>query len=182
MNKKLKWSLIIFASLVVILGGLFKYFQYNIKKASPESTVEYKKNGKDITIFYNRPSKRGRVIFGQLVPYGKVWRTGANEATTFTTTTPLEVGDKKLEAGKYTMWTIPGENEWTVIINSGQYGWGVNFDTEASREADKDVLQVKVPVEKLEAPAEMFTIAFEDASTLQMVLTWDNVRVVIPVK
>lgn len=73
MNKKLKWTLIVLASLALVLGLVFKFMQYETKKASPEATVSYKKEGKQLSVFYCRPSKRSRVVFGQLVPYDKVW-------------------------------------------------------------------------------------------------------------
>lgn len=182
MKKFLKWAAIVVVSLVVILFGLAKYMGHQTKKASPEATVEYSKNGKKISVFYCRPSKKGRVIFDSLVPYGQVWRTGANEATTFETGTDLEIGGKLLKAGKYTLWTIPNKEEWTVILNSKQYSWGLNFDGTSPREPEADVLQVKVPVEELPATVEMFTISFEDAVALNMVLAWDKTKVAVPIK
>ncbi|MDB5274670.1 MAG: hypothetical protein JWO58_3037 [Chitinophagaceae bacterium] len=182
MTKKTKRILIILASIVIALIVLFKFFQYNTKKASPEETVTYSKNGKDLSVFYNRPSKRGREIFGGLVPYDKVWRTGANEATTFTTATNIVIGEKTLPAGKYTLWTIPGKEAWTVIFNSKEYGWGITFGGEASREAAADVLEVKVPVEPLAEPVELFTIAFEDADSLKLTFAWDKTKVAVPIK
>ncbi|MFL5730046.1 MAG: DUF2911 domain-containing protein [Cytophagaceae bacterium] len=183
MKKFLKWTAIIVGSLAVILFVFAKVMKSRTKKASPEVTAEYKKNGKDISVFYCSPSKKGRVIFDSLVPYGKAWRTGANEATTFTTGTELNIGGKALPAGKYTLWTIPEKNEWTVILNSKQYDWGVkNFQGDASREPEADVLQVKVPVQTLEAPQEQFSITFPDSDSLMMVLAWDKVKVAVPIK
>jgi hypothetical protein len=182
MSKKTKRILIILVSIVIVLGVLFKFMQYNTKKASPEDTVVYTKNGKEISVFYCRPSKKGREIFGGLVPYDKVWRTGANEATTFTTGTDIVIGEKTLPAGKYTLWTIPGKEEWTVIFNSKEYGWGITFGGEASREAAADVLEVKVPVEPLAEPVELFTISFEDADSVKLVFSWDKTRVAVPIK
>ena len=182
MNKKLKWTLIILASLALVLGIAFKYLQYETKKASPEETVSYAKDGKKLSVFYCRPSKKERVIFGLLVPYDKVWRTGANEATTFSTDTEIEVGGKKLPAGKYTLWTIPGKESWTVIFNKKQYGWGITYGGEASREPEYDALEVIVPVQHNPETVEQFTISFDDADALQMVLAWDQTRVAVPIK
>ncbi|MFN8357826.1 MAG: DUF2911 domain-containing protein [Spirosomataceae bacterium] len=181
MKKFVKWAAIVVGVLVVVLFVAFKYLQYNTKKASPEATVDYKKDGLTVSVFYCQPSKKGREIFGGLVPYGKVWRTGANEATTFETNQELTIGGKKLPAGKYTLWTIPGPSEWTVIFNSKMYGWGVNMGAEASREADADVLEVKVPAETLPTVVEKFTIAVEDP-TPSLVLTWDKTKVSVPLK
>jgi Protein of unknown function (DUF2911) len=167
--------------LAVLLFVGYKYLQATTKKASPEATVEFKKDGADVSVFYCRPSKKGREIFGSLVPYGKVWRTGANEATTFTTAKDLTVNGKNLPAGKYTLWTIPEKDQWTVIFNNKQYGWGVSFGGEASREVAADVLQVQVPVEALPTSQEQFTISFDEAAPA-MVLAWDKTKVSVPLK
>jgi hypothetical protein len=182
MNQKTKRILIILAAIVVVLIVLFKFMHNNTKKASPEGTAEYDKGGKKLSVFYCRPSKKGREIFGELVPYDKVWRTGANEATTFTTATDIKINEKTLPAGKYTLWTIPGKDQWSVIFNSKQYGWGVSFGGEASREAAADVLEVKVPVEQLNESTELFTIGFDDTDPVKMVLTWDKTRVAVPIQ
>lgn len=181
MKKIFKWTAIVVAVLAVLLFVAFKFLQYNTKKNSPEATVEYKKDGIELSVFYCRPSKKGRDIFGGLLPYGKIWRTGANEATTFTTNQALSIGGKTLPAGTYTLWTIPGPSEWTVIFNSKMYGWGVNFNSEASREPEADVLQVTVPVETLTESTEMFTISFSEP-TPSLVLAWDKTKVSVPLK
>jgi hypothetical protein len=182
MKKFLKWTAIVVISLIVLLFGVFKYMQFQTKKASPEATVEYKKDGKELSVFYCRPSKKDREIFGGLVPFGKVWRTGANEATTFSTNKDLQIDGKTLAAGKYTLWTIPDKNEWTIIWNKKQYGWGVDFNSVPTREADQDALQVKVPVETVSSPTELFTIAFEEGDSLNLVLAWDKTKVSVPLK
>src|SRR5210317_1812756 len=103
--KFLKWVIIVLALIAV---GLFAYAYTDIfkKPLSPKDTVEFKLNDLKLEVFYNRPSKRDRVIFGGLVPYDKVWRTGANEATTFETNKSLNLGGTRLDAGIYTLWTI----------------------------------------------------------------------------
>lgn len=181
MNKKLKWTLIVLAALALVLGLVFKFMQYETKKASPEATVNYKKDGKQLSVFYCRPYKKNRVIFGLLVPYDKVWRTGANEATTFSTDTAINIDGKLLPAGIYTLWTIPGKESWTVIFNSKQYGWGITYGGEASREAEYDVLEVKVPVQHIPETVEQFTISFDDTDTLKLILEWDMTRVAVPI-
>lgn len=181
MKKALKWTGIVVGVLVVLLFVAFKVIQFNTKKASPEATVEYKRDGTEISVFYNRPSKKGREIFGGLEPYGKVWRTGANEATTFTTNKDLTISGKSLPAGKYTLWTIPEKDTWTVIFNGKQYGWGVDFSQKASREPEADVLQVQIPTETLTSPLEQFTISFDETAPA-MVLAWDRTKVAVPLK
>ena len=179
MKKFLKWTGIVVGVLAVVLFAAFKFFQANTKKASPEATVTYKKDGTDVSVFYCQPARKGREIFGKLVPFGEVWRTGANEATTFTTNKDLSIGGKTLPAGKYTLWTIPEKDQWMVIFNSKQYDWGVSFGAKASREAEADVLQIKVPVATLASVQERFNISF-DESTSAMILAWDLTKVVVP--
>ena len=99
----------------------------NTKKHSPEQTVTYNQGDLQIDLFYCAPSKKDRVIFGELVPYGEVWRTGANEASTFTTNKDLSIDGQTLAAGTYSLWTIPDREQWQVIFNSKMYPWGVNF-------------------------------------------------------
>ena len=179
MKKFLKWTGIVVGVLAVVLFAAFKFFQANTKKASPEATVTYKKDGLNVSVFYCQPARKGREIFGKLVPFGEVWRTGANEATTFTTNKDLSIGGKTLPAGKYTLWTIPEKDQWMVIFNSKQYDWGVSFGAKASREAEADVLQIKVPVATLASVQERFNISF-DESTSAMILAWDLTKVVVP--
>ncbi len=180
MNKFLKWTLIVLGSLAALVFIGFQVMKSNTKKASPEGTVAYAKDGLKVDIFYNRPSKRGRVIFGELVPFGQVWRTGANEATTFETNKDLTIGGQVLPAGKYTLWTLPGANEWKVMFNKEMYGWGVDFDQKAQRKPESDALQVTVVPQELPEVMEMFTITIEDQPVPTLVLAWDRTRVAVP--
>lgn len=180
--KLLKWFVIIVAGLLLLGFIGFKFMTVQTKKASPEVNVDYDRDGLHIAVFYNSPSKKGRQIFGGLVPYNEVWRTGANEATTFATDQPLTIGGKALPAGKYSLWTIPGPEEWTVIWNSKVPGWGVNFDSKAAREPADDVVEVKVPVEQLPNDVERFTITVQDLPSATLVLEWDRTRVAVPLR
>ncbi len=182
MKKFLKWTLIVLGSLAVLAFIGFQVMKSNTKKASPEGTVAYAKDGLKVDIFYNRPSKRGRVIFGELVPFGQVWRTGANEATTFETNKDLNIGGQVLPAGKYTLWTIPGATEWKVMFNKEMYGWGVDFDQKAQRKPESDALQVSVVPQELPEAMEMFTISVEDQPVPTLVLAWDRTRVAVPMQ
>ena len=125
-------------------------------------------------ISYGQPSKRGRVIFGELVPYGKVWRTGANMSTDMEVKTDVLFGGKELKKGTYAIFTIPGEKEWTIIVNGvpAQRGAG---QYEANK--DKNVLEVKAPVEKSASVQEKFTISLEPGN---LVFSWDDVIVKVP--
>jgi hypothetical protein len=167
----------------VLLFAGFQYMVYNTKKMSPEATVTYVQADYDISVFYNSPSVRERAIFGNLVPYGKIWRTGANEPTTFTTASELDIQGKSLPAGKYTLWTIPGAEEWDIIFNSKEYGWGVGMDGKVSREKDSDVLVATVPTERIPNIVEQFAINLVSMNEgFEMQLAWENHLVRLPIK
>lgn len=154
---------------------------YQTKSYSPEEIISYTEKNSDLRVYYNRPFKKGREIFGDLVPFNDVWRTGANEATTFYTGKDLNIGGTVLPKGTYSLWTIPSENEWTVILNSKEYGWGVKMkDGSPSREPEFDVVKYNAPVEKLENEIEQFTIRFVEQPSLQMILEWEKTRVSVP--
>ncbi len=180
MKKFLKWAGIGIASLAIILFIAFKVLESQTKKHSPEDRVEYVDGDTKLRVFYNQPSVKGSKIFGGLIPYGEVWRTGANEATTFTTSTNLTIDGKTLSAGTYTLWTIPDKDTWTVIFNEKEYGWGVGFDGKASRDAAGDVLQVKVPTQPLSDTQELFTIDLKENGSPALVLSWEKTKVVVP--
>jgi hypothetical protein len=181
MPKFLKWSLITIAVLGVVAFAGFQYMKAQTKKASPEETLSFFLNDLTVEVTYSRPSKKGRAIFGSLVPYGKVWRTGANEATTFKVNKDIVFGDKPVKAGTYTLWTIPGPEEWTVILNSKMYGWGLKFDGESPRDALADVAQYKARVERTAGVVEQFTISMDQGDAARLVLAWDDVQVAVPV-
>ena len=188
MNRYLKWGLIVLGVLLLGVVLMFvlgeDYMKAQTKKASPETTINYQKDELNLSVYYNRPSKKDRVIFGELVPFGEVWRTGANEPTTFSTSQDLMINGQPLPAGKYTLWTIPNQKDWTVIFNKMEYDWGVtfkNFKIVASHDPSGDVLKAKVPVNKTAQVVEQFTIAFEEKPSLQMVLSWDQTKVAVPI-
>jgi hypothetical protein len=180
MPKFLKWLLIIVAALVLIGFVGFQYMKSQTKKASPEETAVFTVGDLTLTVNYSRPFTKGRDIFGGLVPYGKVWRTGANEATTVEASRDFTFGGNAVKAGKYTLWTIPGPDEWTVILNSKMYGWGVNFDGESPRDPIADVATVKTSVRHLMAPVDQFTIAVEGEPS-ELTLSWSDIQVGVPV-
>jgi hypothetical protein len=140
-------------------------------KKSPHDTVIYA-NGK---VTYGRPFKNNRDIFGGLEKYGKVWRLGANEATTISFTTDTKFAGAGVPAGTYTMFAIPNETEWTIILNSQLGQWGA-FGYE--RNKDKNVAEIKVPVIKLDNVVEQLTIRFDDQNN--MIIEWDKTQVKIP--
>lgn len=184
MNSFLKRVLIL---LSVVALGLFLYsvFIENIfaSRLSPKDTVEFKLNDLKLEVFYNRPFKKEREVFGALVPFNQVWRTGANEATTFETNGTLEIKGRPLTAGKYTLWTVPKDSTWTVIFNSKQYSWGVNAQMKPMWDPNYDVINVEVPVQKLDDVVEQFTIGFDNSTDkLFLTMAWDDVKVAVPLK
>lgn len=155
----------------LLLAGLFVLPACSQNRKSPHETVE----GKNVKVTYGRPYKKGREVFGGLEKYGKVWRTGADEATEITFAGDGTFGGQPVKAGTYTLFTIPGQNEWTVILNSQLGQWGAY---EYEKHKAKDVLQVKVPVIKLSSPVEQLTIRFEGDN---MIIEWDTTQVAVPV-
>ena len=184
MNTFLKRTLILL-SLIALGLFLYSFFVEDIfsSRLSPKDTVEFKLNDLKLEVFYNRPSKKERAIFGALVPFNEVWRTGANEATTFETNTNLEVQGGLLPAGKYTLWTVPRDSTWSVIFNSKQYSWGVDNEMKPLWDPNYDVLDIEVPIEKLNATVEQFTIAFDNSTdNLFLTMAWDDTKVSVPLK
>jgi len=113
---------------------------------------------------------KGRKIFGELVPYGKVWRTGANEATTFVPNTDVTVGGKNVPAGKYTIFTIPNADKWTLIINKKTGEWGIPYKYESD-----ELARVDMKVSKTSSPVENFTISYEKSGNgCTMKMEWEN--------
>lgn len=142
-------------------------------RPSPNARVGQTVGTTDVDVTYGRPAVRGRDVFGGLVPYGQVWRTGANEATTVTFSDDVMVEGQRLPAGTYALFTVPGEDAWTVAFNRAANQWGAYEYDEG-----EDALRVRVtPVEI--APQEQFLIRFEDVSDTSAVmhLHWDTVGV-----
>lgn len=162
---------ILFLSLIMVSAAFMKCSSQPPK--SPRVTAE----GKDVKVDYGQPSKRGRVIFGQLEPYGKVWRTGANEATEITFKKDVTFGGQRVKAGTYTLFTIPNENEWTVILNPELKQWGAfGYDKIKAR----DLPHITVPAKKLDAPIEKLTLRFDDKNSL--IIEWDQTQVEVPIQ
>lgn len=126
-------------------------------------------------IIYSRPQTKGRTIFGELVPYGELWRTGANQTTELNLYQDILLEGNKLVAGNYSLYTIPNENEWTIIINSKVHTWGAyGYD------ASKDVLRFKVPVLSVRDSRENFGIAFDGQKGKgKLLLAWEKTEVYI---
>lgn len=183
--KKLKWIigiLVIIVALMVFVG--MPYMKEQTKKHSPQVTNSYTKNGFDLAINYSSPSKKDRVIFGDLVPYDAVWRTGANEPTIFTTKTAIKIIDKDLPAGTYSFWTKPSSGMWEVMFNTEIEEWGVTIlsgGKETTRNTMTDVVNIQVPSELSSSVQEKLDIRFEDEEQLYLTLSWDQTKIRIPI-
>jgi hypothetical protein len=149
------------------------------KRPSPPATAKCDlPGGKSITVDYSSPRVKGRKIFGaDIVPYGEVWRTGANEATTFVTTADVMVGGKHVPAGKYTIFTVPNKDKWVLIISKKTGEWGIPYPG-----ADSDLLRADMNASSTSTPVENFTIAFDKGDkdcTLR--IEWENTRATIAI-
>jgi hypothetical protein len=145
--------------------------------ASPPADASVMLNGKRVSVHYNSPAMRGRKIFGGLVPYGQVWRTGANPATMFRTQTDLKVGTANVPAGAYTLFTLPSADTWKLIINKQTGQWGLAYDQ------SHDLARVDMHKSTLPKPQENMTISFEDThgGSTQLHIRWDTTDVWVPV-
>jgi len=148
-------------------------------QASPATTAKGTINGANITINYSSPSVKGRKIWGGLVPYDKVWRAGANEATVFKTDKKIMVGGKALAAGSYSIYIIPGEKTWEIIFNSQTGQWGITHGGESTLVPGKDVLTVTVSPVKTKTVEEHMRYLVTPKG---IALVWDNLMASVPVK
>jgi hypothetical protein len=162
---------------VVLVLALFVYKSHaqqdKSKRPSPPATASLDLGGgKTVTIDYSSPRVKGRKIFGALIPYGQVWRAGANEATTFVNTADVTVGGTNVPAGSYTLFAIPNQDKWTLIISKKTGEWGTNYAGPS-----EDLARIDMKATALSSPVENFTISFDKTSnggTLNM--DWENTR------
>ena len=167
---------------VLALGILFFFnsVAQGLRTPPPSTTQSVKQEFalSAVELSYSRPGMKGRKIFGDLVPYGKVWRTGANAATTITFGEEVQFGGKKVPAGKYGLLTIPGEQEWTVILSKQ-----LDVTSPAAYKQDQDVVRVQASVAQLPFNMESFTIMFNEVknTSMELMMLWDNVAVTVPI-
>jgi hypothetical protein len=179
----MKRFLVILGIVVVVLVVAVYTMINRTKSYSPEGDVSFSNGNLKVHVVYNRPLKKGRVIFSKdgLVPFGKVWRTGANEATVFETNSDLNFGGKTLPKGKYSLWTIPDEQNWKIIFNSDIPLWGMGFDGKALRKPEMDALIVEAPVVIQDKEFEQFTISIEKiGEDMELLFIWDKTLVAAP--
>ena len=169
MKKTLQSTLILAFSLISLMAS-----SQDKAKPSPAVTATGKAGNVNITIAYGSPSVKGRTVWGDLVPYGKVWRTGANDATTFEIDGDIKVEGQSLPKGKYSLFTIPEAGEWTIIINKNAKQWGAY-----SYKQEDDVLRVKVKSTKSSSFNEALTYQIADGKVF---IRWENLEVAFKVK
>ncbi len=169
-------------NIVSFCTGLFLCFalcaacsaqQDKSKRPSPPAKAECKlPGGKTVTIDYSSPRANGRKIYGELVPYGKVWRAGANEATTFVTDADLKIGGTSVPAGSYTIFTVPNADKWQLVISKKTGEWGTAYPGPS-----EDLARIDMKVSKLPSPVENFTIAFyQSANGCTLHIDWETTR------
>lgn len=177
MKKIFLFPLIILQSL--LLSAQDKV-QIRVTSASPAASFEQEVGSGKIKITYSRPLVRGRKIFGELVPFDKLWRTGASDCTVITTSEDISFGNNVLKAGSYSIFSIPSINEWTIIVNSD-----TTLHGETGYDEKKDIMRFKVPLEKSPNFYETFTIELNDINSKGeafLKILWENTMVKIPVK
>jgi hypothetical protein len=177
MKKFALLAAILFAA-ATIAPAQMSMSQDKAKRPSPPASAECKfSDGKTIKIDYSSPRAKGRKIFGEasdkaLVPYGQVWRTGANDATTFVTDSNVTVGGKAVPAGSYTIFTVPKADAWWLVISKKTGEWGTDYPGES-----EDLARVPMSVSKTSGPVENFAIAFDQGgSKCTLRMEWENTR------
>ncbi len=170
------------ASLAVLAlagtGPLLAQAPLNLPRVSPAASVTQTIGLTEVTVSYSRPAVNGRKVWGGLVPWNEVWRTGANENTTLTVSTPFSVGGKQLAAGTYGLHTIPGEKEWTFILSSESHAWG-SF----SYDPKEDVVRVTAVPKAAEHQEHLaFTLDDPTLESVNVTLHWEKVKVGFPLK
>ena len=151
--------------------------QLKTPAASPGQTIKQDFGISSIELSYSRPGMKGRKIFGDLVPYGQVWRTGANAITRIKFGDDVTIGGQPLKAGEYAIYTIPNEKEWDIIINKDANSWGTDYKQE------DDVVRFKVKSIKLDNPIETFTMQFANVmpGSLELHIMWEKTAVIVPI-
>jgi len=164
---------IVFLTSLLLTFTVLAACQDKSKRPSPPAQAQCKfSDGKTITVNYSSPRAKGRKVFGELVPYGQVWRTGANEATTFVTDANLTVGGKDVPAGSYTIFTVPNAGKWTLIVSKKTGEWGIPYKYEADELARADM-----KVSPTSSPVEDFTIALASmGGSCTLSISWENTQ------
>jgi len=165
-------------SLILVCALVVAAQQDKAKRPSPPAQAKWDLGGgKSVSIDYGSPRVKGRKIYGELVPYGQVWRTGANEATTLVTPVDLTIGGTTVPAGSYTIFTVPNKDKWTLVISKKTGEWGTDYPGQAN-----DLARVDMKVSALPSPTENFTISFEKAASgANLNIDWETTRASVAV-
>jgi hypothetical protein len=179
MRKVTSLKMLILVSMALLMSTVSYAQGDKASRPSPPATASGKIGGATITISYSSPAVKGRKIFGELVPYDKAWRAGANEATILETDKEIKIGGTPVPAGKYSLFAIPNASEWTFILNSETAQWGIKRGGDANRDPAKDVATVKAKPSKSSAANErlVYTVGKKGFT-----LAWDDTEVLVPIK
>lgn len=162
--------------IAALVACYFVGMRFITKSHSPSATAYHEKDGLEVKVDYCRPYKKGRLIFGGLVPYNQVWRTGANEATLIKFNKNVKIGKAVVKAGTYSLWTIPNPAQWTFILNKEVGQWGTEYDS------SQDLVRFEVPIVKLDNALEMLIIDFNDLETgMELLIKWDDTVAKVPI-
>ncbi|MBV9573798.1 MAG: DUF2911 domain-containing protein [Acidobacteriales bacterium] len=169
---------ILSCTVLTVLACIAAFAQDNNNRPSPPASAQCKfADGKTVSIDYSSPRMKGRKIYGGLVPYGQVWRTGANDATTFVTTADLTIGGKDIPAGSYTIFTVPNQNQWTLIVNKKTGEWGIPYKWEGD-----ELARANMTVSRTPAAVENLTIVFDEkGDSCALHIDWENTRASVDV-
>jgi hypothetical protein len=179
MNKKI---LLVGGIGILVVAALFIAYRSYTKSFSPEAVAEFDQDSLAVRVHYCRPARKGRLIFGReqdnaLVPYGRVWRTGANEATLITFSENVQIANTPIQAGTYSLWTIPGPARWQIILNEETGQWGTQYND------GMNVARVEVPIRVQPKTVEKFQIYFEaQANGADMILGWAHTEAIVPLR
>lgn len=170
---------LLFPAIVLACFSFNSAAQVRMPAPSPTQTIKQEFGIGSVEITYSRPAAKGRKIFGDLVPYNKLWRTGANAATRIVLTEPLEFAGKRIDTGTYVLYSIPGIDSWDIIFNKGLTNWGIDGYKEG-----QDVARIRIEPVKSKTKVESFTIQFVDVKpeSCELQLLWEKTVVAIPVK
>jgi Protein of unknown function (DUF2911) len=162
---------------LAVTAGLLTAVHAQSQRQSPHESTKATLDGANIVVEYGRPYVKGRKIMGGVVPYGKVWRTGADEATTLSTDKAIQIGGAAVPAGKYTLYTLPGENDWQLIVNKQTGQWGTEYDKA------QDLGRVPLKKSATSAPVEQLTISIDKNPSGGGVLklAWENTELSAPI-
>ncbi|HEV8079868.1 MAG TPA: DUF2911 domain-containing protein [Chitinophagaceae bacterium] len=165
------------STLLICTITAIAFAQVKMPAPSPTQTIKQDFGLSSIELVYSRPAMKGRKIFGDLVPWNKVWRTGANSATRIKFNDDVMIGGQALKAGEYALYTVPGDKQWEIVINKGSANWGTNYKQE------DDVFRIKVTPMKINEPVETFTMQFANIkpTSTDLHIMWDKTAVAIPI-